>query len=103
MPPAYNQPAYEAYSRQPQQPQQQHPPQHPEKRAMTGANQFHLPTRASGGAAGRGAASAAGGRFAVVEAPSASHALSNRIVLCEADWAGTPYVAIKGQYLYSTM
>ncbi|GAA5873522.1 hypothetical protein JCM3774_000038 [Rhodotorula dairenensis] len=103
VPPAYQQPAYEAYSRQPQQSHQQPPPQHPEKRIVPGGSQFHLPTRASGGAAGRGPASAAGGRFAVVEAPSASHALSNRIVLSEADWAGTPYVAIKGQYLYSTM
>ncbi|TKA53436.1 hypothetical protein B0A53_04430 [Rhodotorula sp. CCFEE 5036] len=101
VPPAYNQPAHEAYSRHPQAQQ----PQQPEKRALATANQFHLPTRTSGGAAaGRGGtASTAGGRFAVVEAPSASHALSNRIVLSEADWAGTPYVAIKGQFLYSTM
>lgn len=102
VPPAYIQPAHEAYSRHPQAQQ----PHQPEKRALASANQFHLPTRSSGGAAaaGRGGnASTGGGRFAVVEAPSASHALSNRIVLSESDWAGTPYVAIKGQFLYSTM
>ncbi|GAA5990739.1 hypothetical protein JCM10908_003214 [Rhodotorula pacifica] len=107
VPPAYNQPAYDAYA----QPRPTPPSQHSEKRFASssssgggGGNQFHLPTRASGGAAaGRGPASGSGGRFAVVEAPSASHALSNRIVLSETDWAGTPYVAIKGQFLYSTM
>ncbi|BGP68048.1 transport between ER and Golgi ATPase protein [Rhodotorula toruloides] len=46
---------------------------------------------------------ARGGRFAVVEAPSPSHALANRVVLNEQDWGGVPYVVIKGQFVYATM
>ncbi|GAA5872494.1 hypothetical protein JCM1840_006077 [Sporobolomyces johnsonii] len=42
-------------------------------------------------------------QFAVVEAPSPSHALANRIVLNERDWGNTPYVTIKGQFVYATM
>ncbi|GAA6061702.1 hypothetical protein JCM10212_004934 [Sporobolomyces blumeae] len=41
-------------------------------------------------------------QFAVVEAPTASHALSNRIVLNEQDWPNTNYVRIKGRYVYAT-
>ncbi|BGP18763.1 hypothetical protein JCM10213_004278 [Rhodosporidiobolus nylandii] len=44
-----------------------------------------------------------GGRFAVVEAPSPSHALSNRIVLNQQDWGQTPYVRVKGNFVYATM
>ncbi|GAA5849414.1 hypothetical protein JCM9279_000898 [Rhodotorula babjevae] len=84
VPPGYQRPAYEAYAPVPTtsyekpQPQRSRPPP---------------PSSSSGG----------GGRFAVVEAPSPSHALANRIVLNDHDWQGVPYVAIKGQYLYSTM
>ncbi|BGP29749.1 transport between ER and Golgi ATPase protein [Rhodotorula toruloides] len=52
---------------------------------------------------GGGGRAARGGRFAVVEAPSPSHALANRVVLNEQDWGNTPYVVIKGQFVYATM
>lgn len=38
-----------------------------------------------------------------MEAPSAGHALSNRIVLNERDWGGVPYVVIKGKFVYATL
>ncbi|GAA5841630.1 hypothetical protein JCM11251_004236 [Rhodosporidiobolus azoricus] len=64
------------------------------------------PTRGAPGggvSGGSGGGGGRGGRFAVVEAPSASHALSNRIVLNQQDWGNTPYVRIKGQFVYATM
>ncbi|GAA5880144.1 hypothetical protein JCM8547_001578, partial [Rhodosporidiobolus lusitaniae] len=54
------------------------------------------PARGTGGGGG------GAGRFAVVEAPSPSHALANRIVLNQQDWGNTPYVLIKGNYVYAT-
>ncbi|GAA5913743.1 hypothetical protein JCM6882_002331 [Rhodosporidiobolus microsporus] len=61
-----------------------------------------LPPRGAPSSAA-GASSGRAGRFAVVEAPSASHALSNRIVLNQQDWGNTPYVRIKGHFIYATM
>ncbi|KAI5478765.1 vesicular-fusion protein Sec18 [Pseudohyphozyma bogoriensis] len=43
-----------------------------------------------------------GGRFAVVEAPSTSHALTNCLIVSEQDWGNTPYVVVKGQYVFTT-
>lgn len=38
----------------------------------------------------------------MVEAPSPSHALTNCLIVSEADWAGVPYVLVKGQYVFTT-
>lgn len=46
-----------------------------------------------------------GGRFSVVEAPSASHALTNCLIVNESDWGGVPYVTLKGargSFLFTT-
>lgn len=43
-----------------------------------------------------------GGRFQVVEAPTAGHALTNCLIVNEQDWGGVPYVIIKGQFIYTT-
>ncbi|BGP37599.1 transport between ER and Golgi ATPase protein [Rhodotorula kratochvilovae] len=87
VPPGYARPAYEAYAPVPAS-EKQH-----QQRPVPG--QLAQPThgRSQGGA----------GRYAVVEAPSPSHALANRIVLNEHDWHGVPYVAVKGGFLYATM
>ncbi|GAA5842585.1 hypothetical protein JCM3766R1_004865 [Sporobolomyces carnicolor] len=76
-------------------PPQRAPP--PSSTAPSLPTRSHLPTgySARGGSQTR--------QFAVVEAPSASHALSNRIVLNQQDWGQTPFVIIKGQYVYATM
>ncbi|GAA6003577.1 hypothetical protein JCM10207_000396 [Rhodosporidiobolus poonsookiae] len=88
-------PQYDTYEKQrPAYPQGQSPAP-----SYSSAPRQPPPSRsaAGGGGAGRG------GRFAVVEAPSASHALSNRIVLNQQDWGDTPYVRIKGHFVYATM
>lgn len=110
VPPAYRQPAYEAYSQQSSPANQYSEKRYPSHGGGAGGAagagqgaggaQYHLPSRPSGG---RGQSQNAGGRFSVVEAPSPSHALSNRIVLAEQDFGGTPYVTIKGQFIYATM
>ena len=46
-----------------------------------------------------------GGRFAVVEAPSTGHALTNCLIVNESDWGGVPYVRLssqKGQFVFTT-
>ncbi|KAM0751567.1 AAA-domain-containing protein [Meredithblackwellia eburnea MCA 4105] len=45
------------------------------------------------------------GRFAVVEAPSPSHALTNCLIVNEQDWGTTRYVAVtcqKGRFVFTT-
>ncbi|GAA6053700.1 hypothetical protein JCM3770_003173 [Rhodotorula araucariae] len=82
VPPGYARPAYETYA----------PVPAPAPAPMSAEKHHHRPRP------GHGA-----GRYAVVEAPSPSHALANRIVLNNDDWNGTPYVAVKGNFLYATM
>ena len=55
------------------------------------------PSGPSGGGGGR-----RGGRFQVVEAPSAGHALTNCLIVSEQDWSGVQYVIVKGKYIYTT-
>ncbi|GAA6033283.1 hypothetical protein JCM8097_006668 [Rhodosporidiobolus ruineniae] len=81
----HQQPRYDSYEKRP--PQQAYPSQQgypssrppPPPSSSVGARQFH-----------------------VVEAPSPSHALLNRIVLNQQDWGNTPYVRIKGSFIYAT-
>ncbi|ORY80718.1 vesicle-fusing ATPase [Leucosporidium creatinivorum] len=94
--PSQPRPQPSQYSQQPPPPRQQQRqpvPQYGDRPAASPAPSY----RSTGGGGGRA------GRYAVVEAPSAGHALSNRIVLNERDWGGVPYVVIKGKYVYATL
>lgn len=82
VPPGYARPAYESYA-----------PVNPQRPTTTSYEKAQQPQRSLH----------RGGRFSVVEAPSPSHALANRIVLNDQDWNGTPYVVIKGHFPYATM
>ncbi|GJN88243.1 hypothetical protein Rhopal_001208-T1 [Rhodotorula paludigena] len=108
VPPSYSRPAHEHY--QPQgHPQGQQGYSHSYTDQPRAAPQpppsYRQPAAspAPPRAPAQGHGHAQGGRFRVVEAPSASHALANRIVVNEHDWHGVPYVRIKGAFLYATL
>lgn len=85
-----------SYQHTPPPPPQRDPYASSQREKPPSVSRPQPPSYAGGGAA-------RGGRFAVVEAPSPSHALANRVVLNEQDWGNVPYVVIKGQFVYATM
>ncbi|BGP22515.1 vesicular-fusion protein Sec18 [Rhodotorula toruloides] len=86
-----------SYQHTPPPPPQRDPYASSQREKPSSVSRPQPPSYSGGGGAARG------GRFAVVEAPSPSHALANRVVLNEQDWGNTSYVVIKGQFVYATM
>ncbi|KAM0792734.1 hypothetical protein ACM66B_002510 [Microbotryomycetes sp. NB124-2] len=108
---------YTPVQQQPQQPQQyrgyptqqQQPPPPPQRVQRQPAPDYYAqekqPQQLPRGGAPQHQHQAQGrpGRHTVVEAPSPSHALSNRIVLNDRDWAGVNYVSVNGRFTFAVL